>query len=384
MKKIACFGLTVFLSLLSLTVIPVSATEEIAEFGETLPDEYLTFLERLPDEICRFLPEDLFSEDPVKVSEALEEMSHISYLLEITLSLVGIHLSDCIALFLQLTGLLLLGAVFHSMRSAFLQDSISTACTFCIRLILLILLVGIGYQTLSEVTEYLNRLNRFTEALIPLTGALYAMGGNVSTAVASSAGLSVCMTLSGQAVGNTVIPFCGLCLAFCTVSALNPELRIHTLLNTIKRNYTLFLTFLMMLLLAMLSMQNTIASRADTLAMKSARFAVGNLIPVVGGSVSELLRSVGTGISYLRGTVGICAVLLLLLLLLPTLIRLLLFRLTWQLGASLADLLGCGSEKTFMEEFASLCGYLIAAVSICSSTVLLSVTLLIHCASAIG
>ena len=95
---------------------------------------------------------------------------------------------------------------------------------------------------------------------------------------------------------------------------------------------------------------------------------------MVGGSVSELLRTVSAGVGYLRGTVGICGVLLLLYLLLPTVIRLFMVRLTWQLSASLADMLGCNTEKKLLEESSSLNGFLIAAVSICSSVLLLSLT----------
>ena len=105
---------------------------------------------------------------------------------------------------------------------------------------------------------------------------------------------------------------------------------------------------------------------------------------MVGGSVSELLRTVSASVGYLRGTVGICAVLLLLLALLPTLTELLLLRLSWQICASVADLLSCDTEKKLLDEIASLNGYLIAAVSICSSVLFLALSLLIYCASALG
>ena len=106
--------------------------------------------------------------------------------------------------------------------------------------------------------------------------------------------------------------------------------------------------------------------------------------PAIGGSVAELLRTISAGVGYLRGAVGICAVLLLLMMLLPTLVELLLVRLCWQLGASLADMLGCDTEKRLLEEFASIHGYLIAAACICSAVLLLSFTLLAHCAAAVG
>ena len=365
---------------------PIASAEEDTDtaYGSTLPSEYLEFLERLPTEVREGLPDEIFSDDPATVASALEEMSHLSYLIRTVLSLVGLELSEHTAMLASLAGLLLLSAILRALKSSLLKESVARACTFLIDLAVLATLLAVGYRTVSGVTDYFDTLNKLTASLLPLTGVLYAMGGNVTAAVTSSTGLSIFMTVMEEIVGMTVVPFCTLCLALTAIGSFDPALRVGTLLGTIKRNYTLMLTFLMMLLLAMLAMQTTLAARADTLAMRSVKFAAGNLIPVVGGSVSELLRSVSAGVSYLRGTVGICAVLLLLLTLLPTLIRLLLLRLVWQIAATLADLLDCGNEKRLMEEFTSLCGYLIAAVSICSSVLLLSLTLFTRCASAIG
>jgi stage III sporulation protein AE len=210
------------------------------------------------------------------------------------------------------------------------------------------------------------------------------MGGNVTAAAASSAGLTVYISIMENVVGRSIVPFCGACLAFGWVSAAGLGPGIRSLLSTFKKHYATLLGFLMTILLAMLATQNALASSADTLAMRSARFATGNLIPIVGGSVSELLRTVSAGVKYLRTTLGICAILLLLFLLLPTLIQLLLYRSVWQISASIAETLGCDREKILLDEIASLCGYLIAAVSICSSVLFLSFTLLTRCASAIG
>ena len=208
------------------------------------------------------------------------------------------------------------------------------------------------------------------------------MGGNVTAAVASATGLSFFLTIMQEMIAKSILPFCGICMAFALMRALDPSLRLGTLSDTLKKNYTTFIAFLMMLLSAMLAAQTTLGAGSDSLAMRSAKFAASTMIPVVGGSVSDLLRTVSTGVGYLRGTVGICAVMLLILTVLPTLIELLLIRLSWQICASLADLLGCDSEKKLLDEMASLNGYLITAVAICASVVILACSLLIHCSSA--
>ncbi len=381
--KRALLTLAFCILLVLLSSLPLFA-EESEQTWERIPEEYITFLESLPEEITARLPEGLFSQDAREVEAAINEMSDFSYLVRTLLSLVGLELAENLSLLASISGVLILSAIFSAVKSSIRREDVAKAFSFCATLAILSCLLGVGYECISAVSGYFERLLQITAALVPLTAGLYAMGGNVTTAVASSSGLSIFMTLLEAVIGKTIVPFCSICLAFCTVGALDPSLRLGTLLSTLKKNYTTLLAFLMMLLLAMLAMQTTLGTRADTLAMRSAKFAAGNLIPVVGGSVAELLRSVGAGISYLRGTVGICAVLLLLLILFPTLVKLFLSRLVFQLCASVADLFACESEKRLLEEFSSIGGFLITAVSICSAVLLLSLSLFIHSAAAIG
>ncbi len=381
-KRVAWF-LTLFCYMLCVFSHSVSA-EETEYSTEILPSEYLELLRSLPDTLVELLPDGLFSTSPDEVTAAVMELSDLSYLLRTLLSLIGLRLGDCVRMLAVVLGVLLLVTVLRTWNQAHGAGGIMKAFSLLCDLFVILALVGESYAGMESVKEYLAAIGRFTAASVPLLGALYAMGGNVAAAAASASGLSLFLTLLEGVVGSTVIPFCALCLAFSLLSALEPSLRLGGLVGTVKRQYSTLLGFLMMLLMAMLGAQTTLGARSDTLAMKSVKFATGNLIPVVGGSVSELLRTVGAGIAYLRGGVGICGVLLLILLLLPTLVELLLLRMTWQLLSGIAELLGCDSEKRILDEFASLHGFLIAAVAICSAVPILSFTLLAHCASAAG
>lgn len=349
-----------------------------------MPDEYGDFLASVPEDIRALLPPELFSSDSRSVAEGTGKMSGFSYLAGAVLRTVGLHLGDCLRLLARIVGLLLLSAVAAALRGSVKGESVGRVFSFCSTLAILASLLTCGYSTVRVAVDYFETLGRMTSAAVPLLASLYAMGGNVTTAASGAAGMTVYLSLTEEVVGKTVVPFSGICLAFAAMEAMNADLRLGTLAATVKKQYTTLLAFLMTLLLAMLGAQTTLGARADTLAMRGAKFAAGNLIPVVGGSVSELLRTVSAGVGYLRGTVGICGVLLLLLTLFPVLAELLLYRLVWQIGASVADLVGCASERRLLDEVASLCGYLAAAVSICSSVFLLALTLLAHCASAIG
>ncbi len=371
--------------LLSLLVLPIGAEEtEESDGSEQLPAEFLGFLDSLPEEIRTLLPEGIFTLDGDDAGVAVSEMGDFSYLLGTLLSLVGLRLSDCVSVLASVCGLLLFAALLRALRDALPSAGVGQVFSFCSVLAVTLAILSQSYRALSSAVGYFETLRKMTSAALPLLGGLYLAGGNAGAAVASSAGLSAYLVVLEQLIARSILPFCGVCMAFALMHALDPSVRTGTLLSTLKKNYTTVLTFLMMLLLTMLGAQTTLGARRDSLAMRSFKFAAGNWIPIVGGSVGELLRTVSAGVGYMRGTVGICGVLLLLLTLLPTLVELFLMRFVWQLSASFADLLGCEGEKRLLEEFASLLGYLIAAVSICSSVLVLAFTLLAHCASALG
>lgn len=379
---------TLYLLLCSLFLCIIltlsTSAEESSAVYDTVPEEFNGLMNELPEELRDRLPSSLFSSEKDELNNGAQEMSSFHYLLQTVLDLVGLRLGKCAKMLALICGILLLSAVCNAIKGALRSEGIARAFSFLSSAVIICSILAEGYHSILSVTSYFQTLGTITTAIIPLMAALYAMGGNVTAAVASTTGLTLYLTVLEQLILKSIVPFCGICLAFAMMRALDPTLRLGTLSDTIKKNYTTFLAFLMMLLSGMLAAQNVLGAGKDSLAMRSARFAAGNMIPVVGGSISELLRTVSTGVGYLRGTLGICAVLLLLLTILPTLIELLLVRLTWQIAASVADMLGCECEKKLLDEMASLSGYLLAAVAICSSVVVLALSLLIHCTSAIG
>ena len=379
MMKRCCLIFLSVCACLSIFSVFISADD-----GKTLPDVYQDLLGSLPTSILERLPEGALSSNTEELGDAVGEMSSFSYLLKTVLSLVGLRLGDCLKLLCSVIGVLILSSICRTFCASLKKQEIARAFSFMITLIITISLFATGFGTIEGVVSYFETLNAFTSASVPLMGSLYVMGGNAAAAVAASAGLSVFMTVLEGVVGGSIVPFCGICLALALIGACEGGPRLGSLLTSLKKNYTLVLSFFMMLLLAMLSAQTVLGASGDTLAMRSAKFAAGSLIPVVGGSVAELLRSVSASVGYMRASVGICGVLLLLLLMLPTLVELLLARTAWQICAFFADVLGCDGEKRLLDEFASINGYLIAAVAICSSVLFLTFTLLTHCATALA
>ena len=102
-----------------------------------------------------------------------------------------------------------------------------------------------------------------------------------------------------------MIPVCGILTALALCNSLSPEVGLRSLGNAIRKVYTFFLGLVMTLLLALLSSQNTLCAAADSTGARTAKLVSSTIIPTVGGSVGETLRTVASGVQYLKSVVGI-------------------------------------------------------------------------------
>jgi stage III sporulation protein AE len=212
-------------------------------------------------------------------------------------------------------------------------------------------------------------------------GTLYAMGGNVRTAAVNHGVFSAFLSVLEIFCAGSVLPITGICLAFAMLDAIVGRGNLRGLAALIKRTYALSLSFLMGIFCFVLSTQSTLAGAGDTLALRTARFAAGNFLPLLGGSISETLRTVAGSVQYLRGVVGTGAILALFFLFLPLFISILLTRITLLLGSAVAGFLNCDAQGKLLTELAAVYGYFLAILAAVFVMVIFSLTLFTRCAA---
>lgn len=373
-RRLVILAISLTLCLL-LSILPIAADE--SEEALTMPPAYGELEEVLPPEITDLLPDGLFSEDLATSLEATRSMTEWEFLLDTLLCALGVGFSDTVGLFCSLLGMILVASVFHTFQKSVGGRS-GEMLDFCIRLGVY---AAIALQTVGmveTVKTYFSRVGSLMQAMIPVMGGLYAMGGNLGEAAAGSELVLVFLSVCEYVSATVTPPVCALCMAFALMDAFGTSVSLAPLAARIKGCYTGILGLLTFLVSLALSAQSVITSRADTLGMKGIKYAVGQMLPVVGGAVAGTLGSVADGISALRGVCGVSGIILLVLLLLPALIKLLLGRFSLSLVSTVASILGCDGEAKLLTEMASLYGYLAAAVAICSVLFVLALSLLIH------
>ena len=371
--------LVLFLSI-HLGLIGVFAQEEAV----SMPESFDALSEALPDEVIDQIPDGMLEGDVVQRAEALGQMLSPSYWMDLVNRALTERVGAGLRQLAAISGILIFAAVFQTIRRSISSEMLQNTVRFCTVGALFALLFEMQYEQLEGVIRFFDRLLALMAGMVPVTGALLAMGGNVSTAAQGSATLGVFLSVAEGVCAKTVLPVCAITTAMALCQALSPDLLLRGVASALRKTYTFTLGFIMTLLCFLLSAQSTLCAAADSTGARTAKLLSSMAIPVVGSSVGETLRQVAGSVQYLKSIVGIGGIAFVLLLLLPTLLSLLVTRLVLLLGGGLAEMLGCEVESKLLSELGSVWGTLIAVVAMCSVMFIFALSLFVRVAVAVG
>ena len=293
-------------------------------------------------------------------------MLDIEYFTDMISRMISLEVSSSLALLGKLCGVILISAVFAALKNSISSEALSSAFGFCSTCTLFGVIVQAFMSQLELISTFFERLNSLMISFVPIACAAWAMGGNVGTAATSGGTLYAFLGVSEILCAKTIAPVSIVCLVFALCKGIAPTLNLSGFSSAIRKCYTFALGFVMTILLALLSSQTILSATKDSITARGAKIITSTVIPVVGGSVSETLRTLGASVQYIKSIVGVSAIVFIVILLLPTLISLIINRFVYLLAGSVADLLGCERESRFIGELGSISGLMIATVSMAS------------------
>jgi stage III sporulation protein AE len=169
----------------------------------------------------------------------------------------------------------------------------------------------------------------------------------------------------------------GCSFGFALLSSLGGEIKLDGIAKSLRGLYLAIIGLVSFLLTTSLAMQKTIVSSADTAALRSAKYAVGTMIPIVGSTISSLAGTLGASMALLKSTVGVGILAAILLLSLPPLIYLLLARFSFSIAGAVAHLLGLTRLEALYGEFRGVYDMMLAVGAISCCMFLISLSLLL-------
>ena len=141
------------------------------------------------------------------------------------------------------------------------------------------------------------------------------------------------------------------------------------------------MTIAMTLFTGFVTLKCTLTAKADGAATKTAKFMMSGFVPIVGSAVSDAYSTVRSSFDVIGGTVGTAGVFAVILILLPPVVEIVIFRFVMWIGAAAAEMFSSAALSKLLKGFDS--GLAIAqSVLICYGLMfVLSTAILMQCTS---
>ena len=232
------------------------------------------------------------------------------------------------------------------------------ACVAACALTLMRLFEG-AYQSVAASVE---RLSRLTDAVVPaLTAMLTVTGGTRASALITPMG-ALASRLTALAVQKCALPLCaaGACVAVADGMG---GLKLKRLGGFAKTAVKWALTSSVSVYLALMATGGLVGGVYDGAALKGAKYAADNLLPVIGGKVAGMMDSITASLALLRNGVGLAGYAALFAVCLPPLIRCVVTSLLCRLLAAVSEPVGGERLSSLMDAFADALGLLVAVTA---------------------
>lgn len=232
------------------------------------------------------------------------------------------------------------------------------------------------YGSCERIFGFFSDLAQLSAGLAPLLSMLFAAGGG--TATATMAGGAFASFLSILTLFSTTLlpPLLRVLFALALLSALGNHTLIRELSKRISGLAVLLFSVLSMLLLASLAFQSSLASSADSVALRTVKYTASSAIPLVGSTLSGALGALSASVSLLKSALGGTAVIALLSLLLPPLTEVFLLRLALSFSESVATFTEATALRETVARYKGIMDLALASLVIVSILFLLMVGML--------
>ena len=223
--------------------------------------------------------------------------------------------------------IILLSSLFQGFKQTLGSSQISSALSTVSAVLVSLLLISGLKETLAASSAAISVSADFVYAFVPAFCIIVAASGNTLAAFSTNTLLLSLAQALNFISKNIFIPLSNCFLALGICSGIRNELDLGALVENCKKYLITAVSVAATAFVSILSIKTAVASRADAIGLRSVRFAINSVVPVIGGAISEGLLSIQAYSSLIKSSVGVAGIAAVALVFLPAIIEVAFWRL---------------------------------------------------------
>ena len=231
-------------------------------------------------------------------------------------------------------------------------------------------------QTLVKTVTALSGLSDFMMLFVPAyAGVLLAMGKGLTVSGAGGMVFGYCQVMSYLST-HLILPFVSMFQAFSICETAGGGVRVSGFATCVKRIAMWVMGISATAFSGMLCLTGVINGAGDSVAQRTTRFFIGNMIPVIGGALSDSMATLQGCFSLLRTSGGVFGLLVVLAYLLPVLVEIVLWRMVTMILVSISGVLEMPRVTALLQSAGDCMGLLMGIVLSSFSVYMVSLSVL--------
>lgn len=220
----------------------------------------------------------------------------------------------------------------------------------------------------EDILGTIQRTGGFILVFVPVMSAVSVACGGFTTAGVCHMLLLGASEVIVRLSESYLLPILSVTASLGITGSVFPSTSLDSLVNLVKKTLTWIISVTMTLFSGFVALKCTITGRADGAAAKTAKMLVSGIIPIVGGAVSDAYSTVKGSFEVIGGTIGGAGIIAIIMLLLPSILELMVYRFVMWTGSAAADVFSSDAMSKLLKSIDS--GFAIAqCVLVCYSII---------------
>jgi Stage III sporulation protein AE (spore_III_AE). len=192
-------------------------------------------------------------------------------------------------------------------------------------------------SAVQAAVSVIASVTKLVDIVFPILLTLMAaLGGTTSAAVYQPITL-IFTDVVVKVINVAVMPMFFATVVFSIIGNITTNIKLDKLTSAIQSIAKWTLSIMFGVIITLVTAQGIVGASADTISVKSAKFALSSYVPILGGYLSEGFDIVMAGALLLKNAVGLAAVILLFIIILAPVIKILVITLMLRLTAGIVE-----------------------------------------------
>ena len=268
-------------------------------------------------------------------------------------------------------------AILQNLQSAFENGTVGKLAYSVTYLVLITIALGSFTFAVNTARETIETMVTFLQALLPVLLTLLAATGGVSSAAIIHSFTTISLGVIATLIKTVLLPLIYFSAILGILSHLSDQFKVSRLAGLFEEAIKVFLGLTGTIFLGLLSFQGLAGAVTDGIALRTAKYATGAFVPVVGSMLSGAFETIIGASILLKNSISLVGAIVLLMIVIFPMLKILALSLVYKLTAAVVQPFGDNKIGEALETMGKSITLVFAALAIVSIMFFFSISVIV-------